>query len=597
MATDQLIPRYYYGASEDRDYLGHMNQIAQTIESAVSSSASRQIAATTSAAELASDKIAGAIHGQGANLVEGQREIAWNITGLARMQSHGLTGLADQGRQTQELLSSGISGLADQGRQTQEFLSLGFQAMSRKFGAIQYEFVQGLGRMNDTLIRGFRDVCGVLDKINDNLSNPFLVQSRELYRRALLNYSKGFYEEAVEDLIKAIEINKTDYMSWFLLGKVYLDGAGEFSCVIDLDAAIRAFVNAAKYIKPDIAGHGLARQTAAEILFYLGLARQTKAKDSAFKNKTKEDARLAEDARRAYDQSWACSNEMLEALYNSARYDVILDDRKAALNKLQTVIWKAPGYGEEVMRDPDFVPLYGDIPRMLDSMREKFYPQAKKIALELSRLKQELESQYGSLPFGLVAILDKVPNEKELETSSYIDLHNMVERRLRVRKEIYDFLWKAFDLVADTTGKGVTIAEYINTEEPHIVIPQTYRGNPVTGIGESAFWGCSGLTSVSIPQGVTSIGESAFSGCSGLTSVSIPQGVTSIGDWAFYGCSGLTSVSIPQGVTSIGKMVFFGCSSLSNECCETIRKKWGYNLFGSSLNQVGNSRSNPAASR
>ena len=86
----------------------------------------------------------------------------------------------------------------------------------------------------------------------------------------------------------------------------------------------------------------------------------------------------------------------------------------------------------------------------------------------------------------------------------------------------------------------------------------------VTGIGDSAFRDCSGLTSVTIPAGVTSIGWSAFSGCSSLTSVTIPAGVTSIGEYAFNGCSGLTSVTIPAGVTSIGSGAFSGCSSLTS---------------------------------
>ena len=62
-------------------------------------------------------------------------------------------------------------------------------------------------------------------------------------------------------------------------------------------------------------------------------------------------------------------------------------------------------------------------------------------------------------------------------------------------------------------------------------------------LNKGAFDGCSGLTSVTIPDSVTSIGRSAFEGCSGLTSVTIGNSVISIGNSAFDGCSGLTSIT------------------------------------------------------
>ena len=85
----------------------------------------------------------------------------------------------------------------------------------------------------------------------------------------------------------------------------------------------------------------------------------------------------------------------------------------------------------------------------------------------------------------------------------------------------------------------------------------------VTKIGNSAFSGCSGLTSLTLPSGVTEIGNSAFSGCSGLTSLTLPSGVTEIGNSAFSGCSGLTSLTLPSGVTEIGNSAFSGCSGLT----------------------------------
>ena len=88
--------------------------------------------------------------------------------------------------------------------------------------------------------------------------------------------------------------------------------------------------------------------------------------------------------------------------------------------------------------------------------------------------------------------------------------------------------------------------------------------NSVTSIGDYAFFRCSGLTSITIPNSVTSIGKYAFAGCSGLTSITIPNSVTSIGWDAFYGCSGLTSVTIPNSVTSIGGYAFYNCSGLTS---------------------------------
>ena len=129
-----------------------------------------------------------------------------------------------------------------------------------------------------------------------------------------------------------------------------------------------------------------------------------------------------------------------------------------------------------------------------------------------------------------------------------------------------------------------------------VTIPSTLGGKTVTSIGDYAFYHCSGLTSVTIPDSVTSIGDYAFYDCSGLTSVTIPDSVTSIGDGAFSYCSGLVSISvdsgnanyksvnglllskdgktlilgvngdvtIPDGVTSIGSSAFEGCSGLTS---------------------------------
>lgn len=81
-------------------------------------------------------------------------------------------------------------------------------------------------------------------------------------------------------------------------------------------------------------------------------------------------------------------------------------------------------------------------------------------------------------------------------------------------------------------------------------------------IGNSAFWLCSSLTNINIPNGVTTIGEGAFYMCNSLTSINISNSVTTIGEGAFRGCESLTNINIPNSVTTIGEGAFKDCNSL-----------------------------------
>lgn len=100
-----------------------------------------------------------------------------------------------------------------------------------------------------------------------------------------------------------------------------------------------------------------------------------------------------------------------------------------------------------------------------------------------------------------------------------------------------------------------------------VTIPSTvmYEGveYSVTGIGDYAFYRCSDLSAISIPNSVTNIGNSAFQSCSGLTAITVPNTVTRIGSDAFYGCTALTSVTIGNSVNSIGSHAFYYCNKLA----------------------------------
>ena len=97
-----------------------------------------------------------------------------------------------------------------------------------------------------------------------------------------------------------------------------------------------------------------------------------------------------------------------------------------------------------------------------------------------------------------------------------------------------------------------------------LIIPDKIDGFPVTSIGDQAFYNCTGLTSVTLPNSITEIGNNAFYGCTGLTNVTIPNSVTSIGEEAFLGCIKLTAKNISADAKSVIEV-------LSQVCYRSVR--------------------------
>ena len=160
------------------------------------------------------------------------------------------------------------------------------------------------------------------------------------------------------------------------------------------------------------------------------------------------------------------------------------------------------------------------------------------------------------------------PKNEEVWSTEVIndDLRNAVEDEFGVK---YSKDWKR--LLKAPLGlegeysirKGVKVignsAFWLCSSLTNINIP-----NSVTNIGNEAFWECKSLNSINIPNSVTNIGNRAFKGCDSLKRINIPNSVTNIGRCAFLSCNSLTRINIPNSVTNIGEGAFAFCRSLTN---------------------------------
>ena len=129
----------------------------------------------------------------------------------------------------------------------------------------------------------------------------------------------------------------------------------------------------------------------------------------------------------------------------------------------------------------------------------------------------------------------------------------------------------ALEYELNETKDGYVVMGPGISKRTDIVIPATYKGLPVTEIGEKAFYYdpyesdtafCNEITSVVIPGSVTKIGKLAFAVCGSLKTVELSKGLKEIGESAFAACGSLTELVIPEGVTTIGYCAFYNSPQL-----------------------------------
>ena len=313
------------------------------------------------------------------------------------------------------------------------------ETITKGFGA----FVNAMGIGFDITNKNLAEAVKKLDEIHDILNNPLLTQSRELYRRALDNYKRGLYEEALEDGLGAVEKNKTDFISWYLLGHIYLFGAGKFSNVIDVDKAEEAFQTAAKYIDYDLGKSEEANNLGSEIYYYLGYARLIKSNDLLIENKNEESVKKLEEAVRASSESYRLSDKNLVAVYEQAKELHFLGRDDEALQIIENLIHTEKDYAYRAVNDKNFESLWSQIENIIKRLAYGMYNE---MILVLEDLSAQVHQLTTSIYFTetieshhlFQSLLIKLPHCDSIQNKGYFIIRDYYEKDFLDYKALFE---------------------------------------------------------------------------------------------------------------------------------------------------------------
>lgn len=117
----------------------------------------------------------------------------------------------------------------------------------------------------------------------------------------------------------------------------------------------------------------------------------------------------------------------------------------------------------------------------------------------------------------------------------------------------------------DSNGNAIDVKpNSLNNIPKNITVPDKLDGHTVIEIAEKAFYRCSNIEEVTLPDSIIKIGKQAFYDCYYLSKINIPEGVTEICDEAFRYCSSLNEIIIPRSIRNIGKYAFHFCEITNN---------------------------------
>ena len=208
--------------------------------------------------------------------------------------------------------------------------------------------------LSNTNLEEIIQKCQQIDAQDPAINLNRRKNNRESSLKAFQLSEQNKLQEAVDLLLSLVDFDKTDYLPWFFLGKIYLFGINESGSVIDLEKAIMAFRNATYVFKPIAKSNPITPQILAELYYYLGMAQIITRNDEYYHDHKVLNLEFYQNAKHSFSHVCKYSKTMLEAKYHLARCKIHLNDFNGAISDLSDILLEDVSYSLKLINDTDF---------------------------------------------------------------------------------------------------------------------------------------------------------------------------------------------------------------------------------------------------
>jgi formylglycine-generating enzyme required for sulfatase activity len=281
-------------------------------------------------------------------------------------------------------LESGFNAVSEAMSDINTNIGHGFNSVNRSISDLDthleygfYAISSKLWEVNGSINSLNKNFTERLDVIQHAIQNQLQTAAREQFFLALESFTKGYYKDALDYCQEALKKIKTDCLTWYLLGHIYLYGAGKYDNVIDVKKAEEAFSKAAMYIDSDLNKGEESRKLGSKIYLHLGQARWNLSNDYLVEGNEKESLKYLELSKDDSSKAVGLDSKNLLAKYNETKALFYLNKKHDACNFLMELIEADKEYAIMAIEDKDLEPYLNDVKSCIEKLRKKLLEPIK----------------------------------------------------------------------------------------------------------------------------------------------------------------------------------------------------------------------------